>query len=121
MSDIKPSIDESETVPEANIETLQVSEDKALDASYIVDSEETNKEATVFEKVKGFLFGKSKKDKTSRATVETSKKVVTPVEISSEPEVKAVKNLSKDEIIEEVAADVSTGQDVQEIAVSMIK
>ena len=121
MSDIKPSIVESDTTPEANVETLHVSEDKALDASYTVDSEETNKEATVFEKVKGFLFGKPRKDKASKASIETSKKVVTPVEISSEPEVKAVKNLSKEEIVVEVAADVSTGQDVQEIAVSLMK
>ena len=32
MSDIKPSIDESNTTPAANVETLQVSEDKAIDA-----------------------------------------------------------------------------------------
>ena len=67
------------------------------------------------------MFGKPKKDKASKATIETSKKVVTPVEISSEPEVKVVKSISKDEIIVEVAADVSTGQDVQEIAVSLMK
>ena len=67
------------------------------------------------------MFGKPRKDKASKASIETSKKVVTPVEISSEPEVKVVKNLSKNEIIAEVAADVSTGQDVQEIAVGLMK
>ena len=37
--------------------------------------------------------------------------------ISSETELKQVRRLSKDEVVKDVATDISTGRDVQEIAV----
>ena len=114
---LKTPIDKSETTTDAKIKSLKPSEEKPLDATYSVSNEEVEKEATVYEKVKGFLFGKSKNEKLSKAEIKTSGEIVTPVEISSEPDLKQVQQLSKDEVVKDVATDISTGRDVQEIAV----
>ena len=114
---LKTPIDKSETTTDAKIKSLKPSEEKPLDASYSVSNEEVEKEATVYEKVKGFLFGKSKNETAVKAKIKTSGEIITPVEISSEPELKQVQRLSKDEAVKDVATDISTGRDVQEIAV----
>ena len=119
LTEVSTPIDKSETIPETHLQPISLPEEKAVDVAYSVDSEVTKKEATVFEKVKGFIFGKSKKDKPSKATIKTSAEEITPVEISSEPDVKLVGNLSKDDVVKDVAADISTGRDVNELAVSL--
>ena len=117
-TDVKTPIDKSETTSEAKIEILKPSQEKAQDASYSVESEGIEKEATVFEKVKGFLFGKSKKEKATTANIKPSEEIATPVEISSELELKQVSELSKEDIVKGIATDTFMGQDAQEIAVS---
>ena len=66
------------------------------------------------------MFRKSKNEKAAKAKIKTSGGIVTPVEISSEPELKLVQRLSKDEVVKDVATDISTGRDVQEIAVRFL-
>ena len=119
IAEVKTPIDKSETTSETHLQSLRSSEEKTVDAAYSVENEVTNKEATVFEKVKGFLFGKSKKDKTSKATIKTSAEERSPIEISSEPDVISVGNLPKDDVVKDVATDISTRQDVHQLAVSV--
>ena len=97
---------------EASSETLLLpltsNKEGAVNALYSEDDKESGKEATVFEKVKSFIFGKASKQKGSKAVFDTRTDTNTPVQISSEPNIKSVGNLRTDELIKQVATDTST-------------
>ena len=119
---------EDENVPmnrsEATSETLLLplisKKEEAVNALYSEDDKQSSKEATVFEKVKGFIFGKASEKKRSKAVFDTGTDTKTPIQISSEPNIKFVGNLKTEEMKKQVATDTSTAGVVHEPIVRII-
>ena len=102
------------TMAEAQSELLAVTKDEKIDSTYLIDEDKPMQKATPFEKVKSFLFGKPKKQTNLKAKIEPTQKILSSAEVCSEPDITQVKPLSKDEIKEDVAIDVSTEERLQE-------
>ena len=73
----------------------------------------------MFEKVKGFIFGKPNKQQQSKATIDTTTDTLTPLQISSEPKINVAKKLSEEKIKKDFAPDISTSETINEPFVSV--
>ena len=114
LEDENIAINRSEATADTLITPLTSKKEESVNALYVEDDKKQSKEATVFEKVKSFIFGKSSEQKRPKAVLETGTDTLTPVQISSEPNVKFVSNLRNDEMKEQVATDTSTAGVVHE-------
>ena len=108
-----------EATSESLIMPLVSQNEDAVNALYSEDDKQSSKEATVFEKVKSFIFGKASEKKRSKAIFDTRTDTNTPVQISSEPNIKFVGNLTTDEMKKQVATDTSTAGVFHEPIVSI--
>ena len=119
IEDVSIPINKVETIPETQLQALEQQKEGRLEANYSLDHDKSTKQATVFEKVKGFIFGKPNKQQQSKATIDTTTDTLTSLQISSEPKINVAKMLSEDKIKKDLAPDISTPETINEPLVSV--